>query len=89
VPNAINPNSTIVENRTFQPKYAFVSGDYELVIFDRYGSRIFTSHDIQVGWDGMVHGNPQPAGAYQYKITIKMPNGMNIERLGSVNVVYE
>ena len=89
VPNAINPNSAIIENRTFQPKYAFVSGNYELQIFDRYGSRIFTSNDIHVGWDGTVRGNPLPAGAYQYKITVAMPNGVTIERLGSVNVVYE
>ncbi len=89
VPNAINPNSSIVENRTFQPKYAFVSGDYELQIFDRTGARIFISHDINVGWDGTMRGNQLPAGVYQYKITVKMPNGVNIERLGSVNVVYE
>lgn len=89
VPNAINPNSAIEENRTFQPKYAFVSGNYELQIFDRNGARIFTSKDINVGWDGTVRGNPLPAGAYQYKITVKMPNGEKIERFGSVNVVYE
>lgn len=89
LPNAINPNSLIEENRTFQPKYAFVSGDYELQIFDRYGSCIFTSKDIHIGWDGSVKGKQMPAGMYQYKVSVKNSDGTNIERIGSFNLLYK
>jgi gliding motility-associated-like protein len=88
LPTAFNPRSVIEENRSFQPKYAFITGNYTLRIYDRYGSEIFTSHDINIGWDGTVRGSQLPAGVYQYKITVDMPTGTHIERLGSVSLVY-
>lgn len=88
IPNAINPYSNIVENRIFKPKYAFVTGDYKMEIFDRFGGCIFTSSNIDTGWDGTAKGSIAPTGAYQYKIVIKQPNGEKIERLGVVNLIY-
>ncbi len=40
LPNAINPNSSAVENRTFRPVSSFVS-NYQLIIYDRWGGIVF------------------------------------------------
>ncbi len=88
IPNAINPYSDIEENRIFKPKYAFITGSYKMNIIDRFGNCIFTSTNIDNGWDGKVKDSYVPTGTYQYKISIVLPNGENIERIGVVNVIY-
>ena len=91
IPNAINPYSEIEENRIFKPKYAFLSGDYTLEVYNRFGALIFTSNDIDVGWDGTIKGEIAPTGTYQYKIVItNAPNSAQpIIRYGVVNLIYK
>lgn len=88
IPNAINPFSTIEENRIFKPKYAFISGDYTLQIYDRNGTCIFRSDDIDTGWDGTTKGKNATAGIYRYFIQITLPDGEKIERRGTVHLLY-
>ncbi|MCQ2607288.1 MAG: gliding motility-associated C-terminal domain-containing protein [Bacteroidales bacterium] len=88
IPNAINPFSSIEENTIFKPKYAFLSGEYSLQIFDRNGTCIFQSNDIDLGWDGTVRNKPATAGVYRYQIRIVLPNGEQIERRGIVHLLY-
>ena len=57
-------------------------------IFDRFGTCIFTSNDINKGWNGMHKGNNAPTGMYHYKILIYLPNGEKVERTGSVHLIY-
>ena len=89
IPNAFNPFSNITENTTFKPKFAFLTGEYTMKIFDRFGTCIFTSNDINVGWDGLHKGKNVPTGMYNYQINIVLPNGENIERHGTVQLIYK
>jgi len=89
IPNAINPYSDIDENRVFKPKYAFLAGDYKMEIFNRFGGCVFSSDDINVGWDGTIKGQIAPTGTYQYKIQVNLPNGEVILRHGVVNLFYK
>lgn len=88
IPNALNPYSKIKENTLFKPKYAFVSGPYSMKIYNRFGDCVFESTDIEIGWDGKIKDIYAPQGSYQYKITIQLPSGETINRVGCVNVVY-
>jgi len=87
MPNAFNPSSSIAENRTFKPKYAFVAGDYSLQIFSRTASKIFESNNINIGWDGTVKGKMAPEGSYLYTLIVTMPSGKKIEKKGNVNLI--
>ena len=89
IPNAFNPSSSILENTVFKPKYAFIDGEYSMKIFDRFGTCVFTSDDIDNGWDGKIRGNNAPTGMYHYKIEIILPNGTEIERHGAVQLIYK
>lgn len=88
IPNAFNPYSNIRENKVFKPKYAFLAGNYLLKIYDRIGGCVFTSTDIDTGWDGTIKGKNAPEGTYQYKIQIELLSGETIQRYGVVNVIY-
>lgn len=92
VPNAINLQSSIAENRSFQ-----VSGqiegmsDYQMQIFNRWGQLLFSTTDRNEGWDGTYQDTPVQAGTYTYLIrfviTDEEQNEQNISRTGTVTVI--
>jgi gliding motility-associated-like protein len=46
-----------------------------MLIFDRWGSLIFQSEDVTVGWDGRINGKQlAQEGAYTWKIEFKDKN---------------
>ena len=42
---------------------------YELKIYNRWGQLIFTSNDVNLGWDGIINGKTAASDAYVYQIT--------------------
>ncbi len=42
-----------------------------MLIFNRWGEKLFESDDISIGWDGTKNGVPCPGDAYVYKISYK------------------
>lgn len=89
VPNTFTPNGDNANN-TFKP--IFTSGidftSYQLEIYNRTGTLIFTTQDLQESWDGTFKGNPVPDGVYSYKIYFT--SSANAERefiTGHVNVL--
>lgn len=71
-PNAFSPNRNNI-NETFRP---FIDEDiqvihYELQIFDRWGSQVFHSNDINTGWDGRIRGQDAAQGVYIYWFRIE------------------
>ena len=62
VPTAFSPNGDGV-NDTF----AVVGGNFRtftMMIYDRWGTRIFSTDDYRTGWDGTWKGKPAPEGVY-------------------------
>ncbi len=67
VPNAFTPNGDGT-NDFFKPISFCNLTDYNLLIFDRWGEKLFESHDVEVGWDGLYLGNMMNPGVYVYYI---------------------
>jgi gliding motility-associated-like protein len=70
VPNAFTPNRD-GHNDLFFPDNPCLFSDYEMRIYNRWGQLVFTSKDISIGWDGNLHGIPQPLGTYVWMISYK------------------
>lgn len=66
-PNVFTPNNDQV-NDEFKPKYFEIS-EYQLTVFNRWGSVVFSTHDINKGWDGKFNGNTCLEGTYFYHAT--------------------
>jgi gliding motility-associated-like protein len=77
-PNAFTPK--LETNNTFKPFTANNLEDYELYIFDRGGNMVFSTTDIEEGWDGTYKGNDCKQGSYVY---IAKYRRQGIERLMS------
>ncbi|MTI28931.1 PKD-like domain-containing protein [Fulvivirga kasyanovii] len=97
IPNAFTPDTNgpsgdgritnEVNNDIFLPITQGVE-EFQMLIFDRWGSLIFESNDQTVGWDGYdANGNLLPAGVYVYKLTLRLSNGDRTTRIGDVTLI--
>ncbi len=67
LPSAFTPNMD-GENDIVFAEGMFV-GDFNLKIYNRWGSLVFESTDMAYGWDGTFNGHEQPVGTYVYLVT--------------------
>jgi hypothetical protein len=82
IPNAFVYNGV---NNFFKPRIIF--GDpagYDMTIWDRYGGKIFETHDPNGSWDGTNDGHVVEQGGYPYLIQFTALDGTPIERKGIV-----
>lgn len=86
IPNTFTPNNDPI-NGVFRVVYNsdVISG--ELLIFDRWGEIIFSTQDLDVGWDGTFRGIPVPTGVYGYILRYKYNPGRSADMSGSVLLI--
>jgi gliding motility-associated-like protein len=83
-PTAFTPDGKgPAENEVFRLFAEFVN-DYDLKIFNRWGELVFTSTDLEVGWDGTFRGVDQPDGTYSFLATLTDTAGRVFTRSGSI-----
>ncbi len=87
VPNAFSPNGD-----TYNDEFGatLVEGNistYSLKIFNRWGTPVFASYNIDSKWDGMVGGHAADIGTYFYFITGKCNDNTPIELKGTLDLI--
>lgn len=71
VPNAFSPNSDEL-NETVKPIFGLSEVDeFRYTIYNRWGQKVFETHELGKGWDGMWNGQPAPPGVYIWYSVIK------------------
>ncbi|MBL7736023.1 MAG: gliding motility-associated C-terminal domain-containing protein [Chitinophagaceae bacterium] len=61
-PNAFTPGSAT--NNLFKPAVSVKTDKYQLLVYNRYGQKVFESADPRQGWDGSFKGIPQNTGSF-------------------------
>lgn len=70
------------------PANAYTPSSFQMVIFDRWGTKIFESNKSDEGWDGTYkNGNVVPIGGYIYYVKYPDAEGRIVEQRGSFVVV--
>jgi gliding motility-associated-like protein len=82
VPNAFTPNQDF-QNDIFLPVIRGVN-KYELIIFNRWGTKLFTTSDLFTGWDGKYADQPCKQDFYIWKIILTSYAGKNKTSVGEV-----
>ncbi|OQA01667.1 MAG: PKD domain protein [Bacteroidetes bacterium ADurb.Bin408] len=88
-PNAFSPDGDGL-NDFFMPKaLELYDIPFELFIYDRSGTMVFTSKSKSNPWDGRigVSGNIPESGTYVWIVIIKDKSGSNIKYSGTVSIV--
>lgn len=69
VPNSFTPNKDGV-NDSFRPYFTNLT-DLDVMIYDRWGTKIYEYTNLDGGWDGSFKGNMAQSEVYVYKIKTK------------------
>ncbi len=81
-PTAFTPNND-GNNDEFKVGGQYIS-TFEMKIFNRWGEQLYTSTDIDQGWDGTFRGNAVPEGTYAFVADLTDFAGQKFTRSGSV-----
>ena len=84
-PDFFSPDSD-GRNDRFRLFYNGTITDYTMIVYDRWGQKVFTSDDPQEGWDGTKDGTPQPADVYLYLAKFRQ-DGIELQEDGEVTLV--
>ncbi len=84
IPNVFTPNND--GNNDFFVVQGTGINDYHIVIFNRWGTKLFESDDLFEHWDGQYNGEPVSDGVYVYLIKYRTWNRKYREEYGHVTV---
>jgi gliding motility-associated-like protein len=85
VPNAFTPNGDGV-NDVFEV-YATAMSSVKLMIYNQWGTQVFMSTDMRLGWDGTYKGSNAIAGMYTYAVDAIMEDGKRVTKTGTFTLV--
>lgn len=85
VPNAFTPNGDNI-NDEFALQGTFIK-NFEMYIYDRWGAKVFESHNIENSWDGEKNGHAVPEGTYMYRGSVTGYSGVEKEFHGSLILI--
>ncbi len=84
VPAYIDPNNINSIYREFKTLGAYSATEFKMLIYDRWGTKVFETSDVSGGWSGIYTNNSAaPQGAYIYYIKLKLAGSPAIEQKGT------
>jgi gliding motility-associated-like protein len=84
MPNAFMPTGA---NNLFRPSFRGMVTLKSFNIFNRWGNKVYTSTDINSGWDGSFNGHAQPMGVYVYIVEAVTDTGRIFTKKGNVTLI--
>lgn len=84
-PNSFTPNND--GHNDVYSGYGAGILKYEMIIFDRWGQKLFRSDDINKGWDGKVNGNVVEEDVYIAIFNVEGPMEQKVNRVTHVTVI--
>ena len=85
IPNSFTPNGDGI-NDVFKVRSKILQSG-NLMIYDRWGNKVFESDDLTKGWDGIYKGQPAQEEAYGYYFEGTCINGEQIKLKGNVTLL--
>jgi gliding motility-associated-like protein len=85
IPNAFSPNGD-GQNDILLVKGSNVA-TFNMIIYDRWGNKVFESSNINTGWDGTYNGKPQEAGTYVYYASGEYTDKTAFSKKGNIALV--
>jgi len=86
IPNAFTPNGDALNN-VFIPVSNCNFLKYNLMVFNRWGEKIFETSDENKGWDGMFNNHHAPVGVYIYLIKYTFITSTEAIKYGNITLL--
>lgn len=85
IPNMFTPNADML-NDTFKAESNFIES-MSLTVYDRWGEEMFSTNDMNEGWDGTFQGAMLAPDVYGYYFTAVCINGIEYTKQGNVTLL--
>lgn len=85
LPNAFTPLGPAPNNQVFVRGFGIAR--MRLLIFNRFGQKVFESNSTKIGWDGKFNGVVQPMDAYAYVLDVDFTDGTKTTRKGDITLI--
>lgn len=86
IPSSFSPNKDLV-NDIFKPAQISAVKKYRMVVYNRWGAKVFESLDPNLGWDGKYNNEFVNDGSYVYRIDGAFVTGKRFVYSGEVTVI--
>lgn len=86
IPTAFSPNGDGA-NDLFRLKPVGALKRYTLLIYNRWGEKVFESNDVADSWDGVYDGKAQPMGNYVWHVEYTFMDESRHKKSGNVTLV--
>jgi len=85
IPNAFTPGSQ--PNAIFKIVRRGNATVKQFKVFNRWGAEVFSTNNVDEGWNGTWNGNPQPMGVYVFVVEAVGPTGRRFYKQGNVTLI--
>jgi gliding motility-associated-like protein len=85
VPNAFSPNGDGINDEVRVEGRGIVALTFR--IFNRWGEKVFESHDQSIGWNGIYKGELQEMEVYTYAVEATLINGQVVPLKGNITLL--
>ena len=86
IPNAFSPNDDALNDELCIPANPCIAG-ITLVIYDRWGEKVYEGNDIKDCWDGIYKGKKLESAVFAYYITVQFLDGTTQTGKGNISLV--
>ena len=86
LPGAFTPNNDNL-NDVFRVKHPFEVRKFSLVVYNRFGEKVFETNDMTNGWNGTFGGVQQPMGTFVWMASLTDKDGMVKTAKGTVVLI--
>ena len=86
MPNIFTPNDDQI-NDTFLPLQYDLLQNFEIRIYNRWGTELFVSYDPEKGWDGTYQGDSCPDGTYYWVVNTNGDFDDPIKKSGTITLL--
>ncbi len=85
VPNAFSPNGDGTNDLVYVKGYGINKMTWN--IYNRWGQLVFSSYNLNTGWDGRFKGALQPQDVYGYTLSIEFTDGSKYSKKGDITLL--
>ena len=89
MPSAFSPDGNGLNDDFRGSGIGIESNTFQMVVFDRWGNMVFTSNNLDIGWDGRMlgRGDVLQTDVYVWKAEFKDLSGVNHKYQGAVSLL--
>lgn len=87
IPTAFSPDGNGVNDVFRIVRYLNIAKLREFAVYNRWGNKVFSTTNLDQGWDGRFKGVEQPLGVYVWSVYADGKDGEKIVRKGNVTLL--